>query len=567
MEWKKIVSILVFTFFITFYISALEKYEIVWRFPTGGKIQTPPVEGSDGTIYFCSEDRFLYALNVNGTLKWRTKFNDRLTETLAIGIDGSIYIGSKKGLLFAVNQYGVRLWTRNLKGAPFGSPAIAPDGSLFLVTKNGWMYSISHSGYVRWEIKLPSKPVLAPVLGIDIYIALDNERVYSYNRVGNNIWTFLLSGQAASIALSEKSIYVGTNNSTLVSVDYSGKRIWNQSLSGVTASVLVLTNDRILSASGKNLIMMDSSGKILFTKIMRQRLTDLSVIADAIVCIDIEGSIYWIKLDGTPVSILSEGISGGRLLLVSDGSVYVGGRDWLFYKYAFRNLLLSNDNDFVWHSFRSDNGNRGYLLSGIKTKQQSVKSTASDFVYLNEMIKSLDEKVLNNILDEIESRLVNRSYDPGKLYLLDILKLLASEGIEHPILEDGVLVNNFPLIRSRAADLLGIAGNLTTIDFLADLLFFEWDSYAANSIIKALGNLQSDWNNKNSKAIIKYYRLNSNNMNERTLSQVLISIRKIDMYKRSGNRDLLSVVMDILLTSSSKTVKELALDTINSIKK
>ena len=567
MEQKRILSIITFILFSTLSIFAIDDSVIAWRFPTGGQIQTPPVEGSDGSLYFCSEDRFLYALNADGILKWRTKFTDRLTETLAIGIDGSIYTGSKKGQLYAVNKVGDRLWTRKLKGPPFGSPAIAPDGTLFLVTENGWMYSISHSGYVRWEIELPAEPVLAPVLGNDIYIALENERIYSYDRVGNNIWTFLLSGPAESIALSDKSLYVGTNNSTLVSIDYSGKRIWNQSLSAVPSSVLVLTNDRILSASGKNLIMMESSGKILFTKTMGKRQTDLSAIADAIVSIDTDGSIYWMKLDGTPISLLSGGIPGGRLLLVSDGSVYVGGRDWLFYKYAFRNLVLSNYNDFVWPSFRADNGNRGYLLSGIKTKIQTVESTASDFVYLNEMAESLDEKVLNNMLDEIEPRLVNRSYDPGKLYLIDLLKLIASEGIKKPLLEDRVLVNNFPLIRSRAVDLLGITGNLNTIDFLSDLLFFEWDSYSVNSIIKALGNLQSDLKNTTSKAIINYYELNNINMNDRILRQMLSTIRKMNIYNGYTNKDLFSVVMDILLSSSSKSVRELALDTINSIKK
>jgi len=567
MEQKKLLSILIFFLFGLLSTFALENSEIDWRFPTGGKIQTPPVEGSDGSVYFCSEDRFLYALNSDGNLKWRTKFSDRLTETLALGIDGSIYIGSRKGLIFAVNPDGEKLWTRNLKGIPFGSPAIAPDGTLFLVTENGWIYSISHNGYIRWEIELPAGPVLAPVLGKDIYIALDNERIYSYNRVGNNIWTFLLSGQAASIALSEKSLYIGTTNSTIVSVDYSGKKNWNQSLSGIAYSVLVLTNNRILSTSGKYLIMMDSLGKTLWTKSMGKRQTDLSVIADAIVSIDNEGSVFWIKRDGTPIALITEGIPGGKLLVISDGSVYVGGRDWVLYKYAVNNFVLSNYNNFVWPSFRADNGNRGYLISGIKAKPQVVKSITSDFVYLNEMAKSLDEKVLNNILDEIESRLINRSYDPGKLYFSDILKLLASEGIKHPLLEDGVLVNNFPLIRSRAVELLGITGNLTTIDFLSDLLFFEWDSYSVNSIIKALGNLQSDLKNTTSKAIINYYELNNINMNDRILRQMLSTIRKMNIYNGYTNKDLFSVVMDILLSSSSKSVRELALDTINSIKK
>ena len=567
MERKKLLFTAIFFILLLVLTSANDKPEVIWRFPTGGKIQTSPIQGSDGSVYFCSEDRFLYAVNSDGSLKWRTKFSDRLTGTLSLGIDGSIYIGSKKGLIFAVNASGDRIWTRKLKGPPFGSPAIAPDGTLFLATENGWMYAISHRGYVRWEVKLPSEPVMAPVLGKNIYIGLKNQRLYSYNRLGKNEWIFLLSGQAESIALSSKSIYVGTDNSTLVSIDYSGKRIWNQSLPGITTSVLVPSEDRVLSSSGSNLIMMNSTGEKVWIKTMGKRQIDLSVIADEIVSIDTAGSISWTNWEGTPISVIRGVIPGGHLLLASDGSVYIGGKDWILYKYAFKNIVQSNYNNFLWPSFRSDNGNRGYLDPGLNTWNEPPVIKSPDFIYLKEMSGSLDEKVLNNVLDEIESRMISRSYDAGKLYFINVLESLASEGIKNPLLENGVLVNNFPVIRSRAVELLGIMGNLSTIDFLSDLLLFEWDSYVANSIIKALGNLQSDWKNKNSTAIIKFFRMKNGNMSERTLSQILLTIKKINIYKGNSNRDLISVVMDILLSSNSKSVKEFALDIINSVKK
>src|SRR5579862_2456247 len=41
-----------------------------WSFQTGGQIRGGPVVGSDGTIYFGSNDGTIYAVNPDGSLKW-----------------------------------------------------------------------------------------------------------------------------------------------------------------------------------------------------------------------------------------------------------------------------------------------------------------------------------------------------------------------------------------------------------------------------------------------------------------------------------------------------------------
>jgi hypothetical protein len=46
---------------------------IKWTFEAGGGIESSPVIGVDGTIYFGAHDNKFYAVNPDGTLKW--KFN------------------------------------------------------------------------------------------------------------------------------------------------------------------------------------------------------------------------------------------------------------------------------------------------------------------------------------------------------------------------------------------------------------------------------------------------------------------------------------------------------------
>ena len=544
-----------------------ETPEIIWRYNTGGRIITSPVEGEDGTIYFGSEDRFLYALYNDGTLKWRLYLEDRITDTLTIGYDGTLYAGSRRGFLIAVNPLGKQVWKIKLKGRPFGSPAAGPDGSLYLATDEGWLYSISHTGFIRWEIKLPSDPAVSPVFGTDIYIGLGNERIYAYNINGGRKWTFLLSGQPESLALSLDSIYVGTDNSTLVSIDFTGTRAWNTSLSGPVRSVVVLTSDRVICTPGSSVIMLDSSGNIIWNKSGRSLQTDAAVLSDGIISLDVNGHLSWLDLNGSPVGELKGGVPSGRLLTSADGSVYVGSRDWLFYKYGFKDLISSKYIDYLWSSFRGGIENRGNLVSEKEQARKEELSGQPDYIYLMELAKSGNEEILSKLIKEIEIRLFARAYDAGKRYLNDILEFLASDGVKRPLYEDGLLVNDFPLIRSQAIDILGITGNFNTINFMTDLLIYEWDDFVLSSIIRSLGYLQSDMDYSITNALANYYRRKPNDLNIRSVSSILVTVQKMNDYNGSINKDLLTIVTNIFLRSSSRSVKELALDTIQAVKK
>ncbi|MDA3940030.1 MAG: PQQ-binding-like beta-propeller repeat protein [Spirochaetia bacterium] len=564
---KKSISILILSLLISLTLFAFDTSEILWRYTTGGRITTPPVESSDGTIYFCSEDRFLYAINRNGELKWRTNLEDRITETLSLGYDGTIYAGSKRDYFLATNSKGEIIWKAKLKGTPVGSPAIKADGTLFIATTEGWFYSISHTGFIRWEMKLPDKPVSGPVIGIDVYIALNNERLYAFNMDGLRLWTFLLSGNAETIALTTDNIYVGTNNSTLVAIDYGGRKIWNKSLSGPVNSVIVLSEDCIVITHGYNITMLDSEGVYIWNKNERNLQIDLASYSNEIISLDSEGKISWFNFEGEIISQINGGLPSDRFLISLDGNIYLGSRDWLFYKYGSNELIKSDFTNYIWPSFRGGGENRGSLLTDTMITEKDEIIVSSDYLYFMESSKSLNEQVLNGILDEIEIRLFSREFIAGKSYLLGILENMAAGAVKNPLLVEGLLINDFPVIRSRAIDILGITGNFKTIDFLTDLLNFEWDDYVVRSIFRSLGNLQSNMDQVITNGIYNYYSTNKSSISQSYLSQILISVQKIKKYNGQIDRTLLSIITDIFLTSSSRNIKELALDIINSVKK
>ena len=103
--------------------AASQTNKIKWTFQTGAPISSSPVIGIDGTIYFGSQDKYLYALNPDGTLKWKFETGAEVDSTPAIDIDGIIYFGSWDKYLYALYPNGKLKWKHKTNGGIISSPA------------------------------------------------------------------------------------------------------------------------------------------------------------------------------------------------------------------------------------------------------------------------------------------------------------------------------------------------------------------------------------------------------------------------------------------------------------
>ena len=79
-----------------------------WRFSTRGDIRSAPVIGTDGIIYFGSEDGSLYAVNPDGSLNWSLTTEGEVRSSPAIGANGVIYFASNlsngRNKFYAIGQ-------------------------------------------------------------------------------------------------------------------------------------------------------------------------------------------------------------------------------------------------------------------------------------------------------------------------------------------------------------------------------------------------------------------------------------------------------------------------------
>jgi len=69
------------------------------------EITSSPVISLEGTIYIGSNNNYLYALNADGTLKWKFETGDGIFSSPRISSDGTVYVGSWDGYLYALGNW------------------------------------------------------------------------------------------------------------------------------------------------------------------------------------------------------------------------------------------------------------------------------------------------------------------------------------------------------------------------------------------------------------------------------------------------------------------------------
>lgn len=130
-----------------------------WKYSVDGEyrqVRASPTIGSDGTIYIATKaggDDFtakIIALNPStGTKKWEYVVQrvhtmttaDDVYSTPSIGADGLIYFGAETGYIYALNPNGTLNWKSQLEyGINWSSPAITADGTIYIGSMTGTSY-------------------------------------------------------------------------------------------------------------------------------------------------------------------------------------------------------------------------------------------------------------------------------------------------------------------------------------------------------------------------------------------------------------------------------------------
>lgn len=201
---------------------------IKWSFSVGHDIRATPVVDSHGIIYVASADDYFYAINPDGTEKWKTMYGDYTAGAPAI-VESikTIYFSGKTsdntGHLIAFNMTdGGISWdnsTRLLAKTEQGGPVVATDGTIYLGGEDNKMVAYNPDGTEKWNFETTGRVLAAPALDNDgnLYFGDTSGIFYVLDSEGNTKWkaSKLNEDIRSSAAIgTDGIIYILTRNNT-----------------------------------------------------------------------------------------------------------------------------------------------------------------------------------------------------------------------------------------------------------------------------------------------------------------------------------------------------------------
>ncbi len=307
------------------YGTANNSYFELWNYKFGNRVDTDPSIGNDGTVYIGGEDNdyndYLYAINPNGTLKWRYKADDFLWNMCSsITEDGTIYFCAWDGYLHAVNPDGTRKWRFKTNDDIISDPTVGEDETVYFGTMwgtggGGEIYAVNPDGTEKWCYKTDYHVTSDPAIGDDgaIYIGSGDGYLYAMNPNGTIKWRYKTGDWVRgppSIA-EDGTIYIGSYDDFLYALYPNGTLRWktkiyygsetNPSI-GVDGTIYICSSDKLFAVNPDGSIkwqfnlggsVMKSSSAICADGIIYTGIMIGNMNGGEIVAVNPDGTLRW----------------------------------------------------------------------------------------------------------------------------------------------------------------------------------------------------------------------------------------------------------------------------------
>jgi outer membrane protein assembly factor BamB len=209
-----------------------------WNRELGDRLYSSPAIDNNENIYIGGYNRYFYAINPNGTLKWRYKTEQGIRSSPAIAEDGTIYVGSQDTKLYAFYPNGTKKWSLALGGSWVNSaPVIDEDGIIYVASVGkGNICAVYPNGTKKWDYITGSDVYSSPVLDNigTVYCGSHDGYMYAiYTSNGTMKWKYgtgtYCGGKGATVG-DDGTIYFGDYKGYLHAVNPNGTRKWKRDI-------------------------------------------------------------------------------------------------------------------------------------------------------------------------------------------------------------------------------------------------------------------------------------------------------------------------------------------------
>lgn len=215
----------------------------------------PAKEGKSGTIYVCTADSYLRALDpADGSEKWEFNMKVRGGEAV-VSKNGNLYFQYKDDLVvlkpdghkhfrFRINDYMQR------------APLLDDDGNAYVATDERGIYAISSDGKKLWHVQgksvdyFPSDPD-------KIYTTSDKTIVARDKKSGEKIWEKELP--EFNVAVADKNRAFIQKYKEIKCLDSkTGKTLWGKKFDSDSRAKLLIENDTLIMGGEEGLKALDA---------------------------------------------------------------------------------------------------------------------------------------------------------------------------------------------------------------------------------------------------------------------------------------------------------------------
>ncbi len=341
---------------LTLIIADSVESRLKWCFLTSNQVITSPAIGSDGTIYFGSQDLYLYALNSDSTLKWRCQIST-VPSSPVIDQTGTIYL-TAEGIV-AIGSDGVKKWNFQTGYGETTLPAIGSDGTIYFASSNDTLYALNPDSTIKWSYGTGGY-LSSPSVGSDgvIYFGSNDNYLYAINPSGTLKWRYNAGGLVSSSPAigSDGTIYFGSADNYLYALDPSGTLKWGFKTGSliVSSPVIGLDGTVYVTSADFYLYAITSTGTLKWRYGVKAQYGSPALSSDG--CVYVGATDYYLYAikasDGTLEWKYQTGgeISGSSPTIGSDGTIYIGSNDYKLYAIKGTGQLASS----AWPMFGHD---------------------------------------------------------------------------------------------------------------------------------------------------------------------------------------------------------------------
>ena len=458
-----------------------------WRFVAGGATVAPGAFADNGTLYFASDDRYLYALDRNGTMIWRTDLGRRPAGSVVVGVDGSILVTLENGELIALNPDGRLIWRDRMTPGLGFAPVVLGSGVIVTVNRPSLLEARTHFGRLIWSLELEAPVSSAPILAADgrLVVASTLGDLFLVSVDGRLVRQRYIGEVVSILAANDEGILLGSTNGRVIQVDPELEPVWRVDVgSAVNGLVAAVSDDIYATSDDGSLSRVTRDGVLAWRAQTGSPVREVLADEDILVAFG-EGVLTRLGSDGVAQWQMRLPDRALSMTAAPYSAIVVTTESWVTYAYA-----VDFSPQGSWPEARGSGDRRGVArgAGGGRVDLQAFSSSAQ-YLALRARLLSGSASEQTVAMAGIAERVRSGDNLAGSHhYVLQLSESVAGSPYFGPLTQFGP--KSAPRrAREEAVWVLGQIGDLLTARFLARLLEYEPDPAMQAEILRSMASL------------------------------------------------------------------------------